>query len=98
MILCQKFEINFKSLGGEPRAVLVLDNCSAHPDPEELASNDRAIYAMFSPANVTALIQPMDQGVIQSVKMRYRKKLLQRLIIADDFGGFLEGSKHESGC
>ena len=32
-----------------------------------------------------ALIQPMDQGVVQSVKKRY-KKLLRRLIIEDDLG------------
>ena len=33
---------------------------------------------------MTALIQPMDQGVIQSVKKRYKKKSLRRLIIEDD--------------
>ena len=33
---------------------------------------------------MTSLIQPMDQGVLESTKHRYRKKLLQRLIIADE--------------
>ena len=54
-----------KSLGEKPKAVLVLDNCSAHPDAEDLVSDDGAIYAKFLPANVTSLIQPMNQGVIQ---------------------------------
>ena len=72
-------------LGEEPKAVLILDNCFAHPDPRELVSDDGTIYAKFLPANVTALIQPMDQGVIQSVK-KFKKKLLQRLVIADDLG------------
>lgn len=71
-----------KSLGEEPKAVLILDNCSAHPEAEDLVSTDGAIYAKFLPANVTSLIQPMDQGVIQTVKKKYRKKLLQKLIIA----------------
>ena len=70
----------------KPTAVLVLDNCLAHPAPEDLASDDGAIFAKFLPPNVTALIQPMDQGVISSLKIRYKKKLLRRLIIEDDGG------------
>lgn len=70
----------------EPKAVLVLDNCSAHPEACELVSADRNIFAHFLPANVTSLIQPMDQGVLQAIKMRYKKKLLRKLIIGDDLG------------
>lgn len=73
-------------LGQEPRAVLVLDNCSAHPDEKELVSDDGEIFAHFLPPNVTSLIQPMDQSVLQSIKKRYKKKLLRRLIIEDDLG------------
>ena len=74
------------ALGEKPTAVSVLDNCPAHPNSEDLVSDDGAITAMFLPANVTSLIQPMDQGVIQSVKKRYKKMLLRRLIIQDDRG------------
>ena len=63
-----------------------MHNCSAHPDPTELVSDDGKIIAKFLPPNVTALIQLMDQSVIQSVKERYKKKLLCRLIIEDDLG------------
>ena len=49
-------------------------------------SDDSKIYALFLSANVTALIQPMDQGIIETVKKKYKKKLLQRLIIEDDCG------------
>ena len=56
------------SLGEKPRALLLLDNCSAHPSEEELISEDGAIFANFLPPNVTSLIQPMDQGVLQMVK------------------------------
>ena len=76
-----------ESLGQEPKAVLVLDNCSAHPDESELVSEDGKIIAKFLPANVTSLIQPMDQGVIETMKRSYKKKLLRGAIIADDRGG-----------
>ena len=47
--------------------------------------NGKVIAKFLSP-NVTALLQAMDQGVIQSVKKRHKKKLLCRLIIEDDLG------------
>ena len=74
------------ALGQECKAVLVLDNCSAHPDESELVSDDGKIIAKFLPANVTSLIQPMDQGVIETFKRSYKKKLLRGAIIADDQG------------
>ena len=78
--------MKLKALGQECKAVLVLDNCSAHPDASELVSDDGKIIAKFLPANVTSLIQPMDQGVIETVKRSYKKKLLRGVIIADDRG------------
>ena len=54
--VCEKFT----ALGVECIAVLLLDNCSAHPDVKELVSDDGKITAMFLPPNVTSLIQPMD--------------------------------------
>ena len=67
-----------RELGVEPKAVLVLDNCSAHPNEDELVSEDQKIVAKFLPPNVTSLIQPMDQGVLESLKRCYRRKLLEK--------------------
>lgn len=39
---------HLKSLGEETKAVLVLDNCSAHPEAEDLISDDGAIYAVYT--------------------------------------------------
>ena len=69
-----------------PKAVLVLDNCPAHPDAEELISDDGNIFAHFLPPNITSLIQPLDQGVLIALKRRYKRKLLHRLIIEDENG------------
>ena len=78
----------------EPKAVLVLDNCSAHPEASELVSADGKNFAHYLPANVTSLIQPMDQGVLQAIKMRHKKKLLRKLIIGDDLGeSIIDGIK-----
>ena len=60
----------------ENRNVLMfVDNCSSHPDVE--ASNLRLV---FLPPNTTSKLQPMDAGIIQSVKINYRKRLLRHLI------------------
>jgi len=45
-----------------------LDNAPSHPSEEELMKRD--IKAIFLPPNVTSLIQPMDQGVIEWLKRR----------------------------
>ena len=64
--------------------MLILDNCAAHPDEEDLVSPDGKIRAAFLPANVTSLVQPMDQGVLKNLKRNYRKQLLRDLIGQED--------------
>ncbi|XP_068680593.1 jerky protein homolog-like [Montipora foliosa] len=59
-----------------------MDNCCAHP--EELKSSDGSITGMFLTPNKTSLIQPMDQGILQAAKNRYKRKLLQRVITNQD--------------
>ena len=41
-----------KSLGEEQNAVIVLDNCSAHPAPKYLVSDDGAVIVEFLPPYV----------------------------------------------
>ncbi|XP_066026205.1 tetratricopeptide repeat protein 28-like [Pocillopora verrucosa] len=61
-----------------PKALLLIDNCSPHPD--ELSSRDGSVTCMFLPPNTT----PMDQGVLQAMKNRYKRKLLQKVVCAQD--------------
>ncbi|XP_046658204.1 jerky protein homolog-like [Homalodisca vitripennis] len=60
------------------KALLILDNASSHPDADELVSD--GIRALFLPPNVTALIQPLDQGVLETFKRNYKKRLLRNLL------------------
>ena len=46
-------------LGIEPKVLLVMDNCSAHPSEEELNTDDGSAKSHFLPSKVTSLIQPM---------------------------------------
>jgi hypothetical protein len=48
----------------QKKILLLADNCPAHPVLEKL---------VFLPANTTSMLQPMDQGVIRSLKCHYRK-------------------------
>ena len=59
--------------------LLFIDNCTAHPEVH--LSN---IKLIFLPPNTTARLQPMDAGIIQTVKMTYRKKLLRHLLFKMD--------------
>lgn len=55
--------------------VLLIDNAPSHPSDFELKSADGNFIAKFLSPNVTALIQPMDQGVIAALKKYYRGEL-----------------------
>ena len=60
------------------KIALIFDNCTAHPHVEQLAS----IELIFLPPNTTSHTQPMDQGVICSLKAKYRSLAVRKLIAA----------------
>ncbi|KAK7579885.1 hypothetical protein V9T40_000514 [Parthenolecanium corni] len=57
------------------KILLLVDNCPAHPDVKL-----NFIRLVFLPPNTTALLQPMDQGVIRNLKANYRKLLVLKII------------------
>ena len=58
--------------GLSPKAFLLLNKASAHPSEFELVIADSLIFVHHLPPSVTSLIQPMDHGVIISVKRAYK--------------------------
>ena len=65
------------------KAVLILDNAPSHPAIDKHTDGD--IKALFLPGNMTAVCcQLMDQGVLEMLKKKYRRRLLSSLISVID--------------
>ena len=62
------------------KVLLIVDNCPAHSQIGSL----KAIEMCFLPPNTTSITQPMDQGVIRSLKAKYRSRMIQQIIKAVD--------------
>lgn len=58
----------------------ILDNVPSHPSENELNAVNEHFKVQFLPPNVTAIIQPLDQGLISLTKKHYKKNLLQRAL------------------
>lgn len=74
---------HLRSLNLEEKAILTLDHCPVHPSTDLLQSRDGKIKVMFLPKNTTALIQPLDQGIIRAFKAHYRRELLSAIVSSD---------------
>jgi hypothetical protein len=64
MSSCHQLRHHLCSKKLEVKALLLLDHCPAQAPADVLKSKDVKIKAMFLPKNTTALIQPMDQGIV----------------------------------
>ena len=58
------------------KILLFLDNCGAHP-----AVHLQNVKLVFFPPNTTSRLQPLDAGIIQTVKLHYRKKMMRHVAI-----------------
>ena len=75
------------------KILLLLDNCSAHPPAELLIKNN--VCAMYFPPNVTSLIQPCDQGILRSMKSKYKDNFLNNMLAAVNRGMGVQGFQKE---
>ena len=58
--------------------LLFIDNCAAH----NLIGGYSNISIHYLPPNATSVLQPMDQGIINSFKIHYRSRLVRRILAA----------------
>jgi len=58
------------------KILLLIDNCTPHNAPPKLDN----IRVEYFPSNCTAVLQPLDQGIIRAVKSRYRTFLLRQIL------------------
>ncbi|GFW20163.1 HTH CENPB-type domain-containing protein [Trichonephila clavipes] len=72
-----------ESEGKTGKVLLILDNAPCHPPVEILNAIDDDFSVMYLPPNVTTLVQPMDQGVNEKLKIIYRKQVLRILLLAE---------------
>ena len=64
--------------GSSIESLVQLNNCTAHSHVE----NVEWIKLIFLPPNTTSHTQPMDQGIIRSLKAKYRSLAVRKLISA----------------
>lgn len=58
------------------KILLLIDNCPSHPAIQNL----RNIELVFLPPNMTSVLQPMDQGIIRTLKAKFRKRLVLKIL------------------
>ena len=68
-------KIDRKFRADDRKIALIIDNCPAHP----AISNLTNMQLVFLPPNTTSILQPMDQGVIRSLKAYYRGRVVRLL-------------------
>ena len=57
------------------KIALIIDKCPAHPSISNLTN----VQIIFLPPNTTTILQPIDQGVIRSLKAHYRGRVVRLL-------------------
>lgn len=57
---------------------LLLDNCTAHYVPAVELTN---VELRYFPPNATSVVQPLDQGIINSVKCAYKRRVVERVLL-----------------
>ncbi|XP_072161219.1 tigger transposable element-derived protein 6-like [Bemisia tabaci] len=77
--LFSKWLVDFdKEMTKEKRKILlIIDNCTAHNVDPTLNS----IELLYLPPNTTSKLQPANQGIIQNMKVKYRARLVERLLV-----------------
>ena len=64
------------------KITLIIDKSPAHP----MIDNLKSIGLIFLPPNTMSKLQPMDQGVIHSLKAYYKSLALKKLVVAIEKG------------
>lgn len=77
-------ELEKKMKRQKRKIVLFIDNCTAHPST--VTSQLKFVRVEFMPPNTTSKLQPLDQGIIQNFKVKYRHEVVKKCIAEIDGG------------
>lgn len=61
------------------KILLVMDNCSAHGTNETLPILSN-VEVLFCPPNTTSGLQSLDAGIIEKMKVKYRKRQTEHAV------------------
>ena len=78
-------QLNNQFKGQNQKVIIILDNAFSHVVSYAKVGKSRGFSTLelsnmtlvFLPPNVTSVVQPLDQGIIASFKIQYKKKLLR---------------------
>ena len=78
-------QLNNQFKGQNQKVIMNLDNASSHVVSSAKVGKSCGFSTLelsnmnlvFLPPNVTSILQPLDQGIIASFKIQYKKQLLQ---------------------
>ena len=59
---------------GSRSVILTMDNLKAHINAIEQSPPPSNIHVIWLPKNSTSVFQPLDQGIINNLKVHYRKQ------------------------
>jgi hypothetical protein len=68
-------QLDRKMICQSRKVLLFLDNAASHPDFKL-----QNVKIVFLPPNVTSVSQPLDQGVIQNFKIKYRQLVMMHIV------------------
>ena len=69
---------NRKLILEDRKVILFLDNATCHP--KSMIGQFSQIKTVFLPKNTTSRLQPLDAGIIQIFKVKYRKRLVKYVL------------------
>ena len=82
----ERVKVVDRNFGPQRRKItVIIDNSPAHPDVPALDW----VELIFLPPNTTSITQPMNQGIIRSLKAKYRSLTVKKQIDAWEKGNQL---------
>jgi hypothetical protein len=82
-IFCSFLHLEVQMGAQNRQIILFVDNCAVHPKDTSFLRN---VKVLWYPANCTSTLQPLDLGIIHSLKVYYGKRLVQTSICLIESG------------
>lgn len=75
------------------KILLLLDNCPGHPPADQMMKDN--VFVTYMPPNCTSLIQPQDKGILRSMKRKYRRIFMRKMLMGVSEGKTIDEFRKE---